>query len=124
MAQVGPGPGNIDRTVYAPNEGETRNAPGDVPGVQGCYYIDTGAETRLTDGARIGVPGQGSVLAMDSVDANGLVQTWLFFVDSSGNLRRLAQAVKPSATTPLTPGSVLPVIPMPDTNNDGTVVGP
>lgn len=122
MAQAQPG--NVDRTIYTSNEGESRNGPGDVPGVQGCYYIDTGAETRLSDGARIGTPGKGSVLALDSVDGNGLVQTWLFFVDSSGNLRRLAQAVKPSTATPLTPGSVLPVIPMPNTESDGTVVGP
>lgn len=115
---------STDRKIYTANEGEARHPAGDVPGVQGCYYITAGTETRISDGARMGVPGQGSVLALDSVGSDGTVVTWLFFVDSAGNLRRLVQAAKASTTGLLAPGEVLPGIPMPNTNNDGTVVGP
>lgn len=122
MAQIQPA--NVDRKQYTANEGESRNGPGDVPGVQGLYYVTTGTETTIATGARVGVAGKGSVLALDSVAADGTVVTWLLFVDSSGKLRITPQLPKTSIDVPLTPGSVLQAIPMPDTNNDGTVVGP
>lgn len=114
---------SVDRKQYTANEGEARHPAGDVPGLQGCYYITAGTET-LANGMRVGVPGKGSVLALDScAPSTGVVVTWLFFVDDGGNLRRLGQVAKSSVTT-LAPGDVLPGIPMPNTNSDGVVVGP
>lgn len=127
MAQIQPT--FIDRKVYTANEGETRNGPGDVPGVQGSDYVTTGTETVIATGARKGVAGQGTVRFYDAVSPGGFVYTvGTFFTidDNGGNVqfKFWVQTPKTSVDTPLTPGSVLQAIPMPNTNTDGTVIGP
>lgn len=113
----------VERKTGPAREGETRMGGMENPAVQGCLYVTAGTDLDATTGLRTGVANHGSFIVLDSVDANGAVLSWQLFVDSAGNLRIAGQVAKTSNTTPLVPGSVLNVIPNPDTENDGVVVG-
>jgi hypothetical protein len=62
-------------TVIPPADGESRMGASQE-GIQGILYVPSQ-----------GGAGKGSILALDGIDASGVVTTWYFYVTSGGQLR-------------------------------------